>query len=108
MLGARQPHELLLRRRQARIADFDAEIAARDHDAVRRGDDLGGMVERFGAFELGDDAGLAAGGVDQSAAASMSSAVPEGHRDIVRAMGEGVDEVGAILGVRATGHRLGG
>ena len=46
---------MLLNQRHLLGADLDAEVAARDHDAVRHVDDLLEPLHRFGALDLGDD-----------------------------------------------------
>ena len=52
--------ELLLRDGDLLDRHFHAEIAARDHDAVGRGEDLVEVLERVGALDLGDDERLLA------------------------------------------------
>ena len=44
----------LLQAGHRRIADLDGEVAARDHDAVGRVDDLLERRDRLGALDLGD------------------------------------------------------
>jgi len=85
--------------RQSRITDLDAEIAARDHDAIRCVDDLINVIKRFSAFDLRDDAGLAAGFCDQlTRDLNVVTIAWKGDRDVVRTERQRVYEIFAILG----------
>ena len=58
--AARHVQDLLLQPGELRVADLDAEVAARDHHRVAGLDDLLEARDRFAALDLGDDAGVAA------------------------------------------------
>ena len=64
---ARHADHALLQRGHRGVADFDREIAARHHDAVAGRHDVLQRAgrHRFGAFDLGDQEGFAAGGAQQ-------------------------------------------
>ena len=49
---ARRCDDVLLQAGQLRVTDFDAQIAARDHDGVARLDDAIEIDERFAALDL--------------------------------------------------------
>jgi hypothetical protein len=50
----RHPDHLLLQAGDPRVADFDGEVAARDHDAVDVLRMSSRLVDRLGALDLGD------------------------------------------------------
>ena len=81
---AREPDHPLLQRRHRGVADLDREVAARDHDAVGRVDDLLERGDRLGALDLGDQQRLAAGGAQQLARhVHVGAALGERHREVV-------------------------
>ena len=45
---------MILRHRHFLVRKLDAQIPARDHDAIRRGDQLGQVLERLVLFDLRD------------------------------------------------------
>ena len=57
--------DLLLQPRELRVADLDAEVAARDHHRIARLDDFLEARDRLAALDLGDDAGIAARSLEQ-------------------------------------------
>ena len=65
VVAARHLQDVLLQAGQLRVADFDAEIAARDHDGVARVDDFLEARNRLAALDLRDDARVVARGTQQ-------------------------------------------
>ena len=61
----RETDQALLQARHRGIADFDGEIAARDHDHVARIDDRADIRHGLGALDLGHDVRVAAGRTQQ-------------------------------------------
>jgi hypothetical protein len=81
---ARHADHALLQRRHRGVADFDREVAARDHDAVGGVEDFLEVGDRLDALDLGDQQRLAAGGAHQLARhVHVGRALGEGHRDEV-------------------------
>ena len=79
--------------------DFDAEIAAGHHDAVGRREDLVEVLQRLGAFDLGDDERALPerlrGRADRF---EVGRALDEGLAHGVHAVGEGELEAVAVVG----------
>ena len=72
--------------------DFDAEIAARDHDAVGDFEDAVEMLDGLGLFELGDDPGVGLeGGEAVLDVANVVGGADEGDGDGVDALADGED-----------------
>ncbi len=78
---------------------LDAQVAAGDHDAVEGVHDVGQDIDRFRLLDLGDqrDAGAAHVGHDLAGQARVVRGADEGHRDDVRAGGQGPAQVGLVL-----------
>ena len=90
--------DLLLQAGQFGIADFHAEIAARDHHHVGRVDDLAEHGNGIGTLDLGHQRGVAAGLVQQATGlVHVGGGTHEGHRQEVGADLGGQLDVGAIL-----------
>jgi hypothetical protein len=85
---ARHADHALLQRRHRRVADFDRQVAARDHDAVGGVEDFLQHGNRFGALDLGDHHRLVAvrlaGDIRQLARHfHVGRALREGNRQVV-------------------------
>ena len=96
--------QLLLRDRDALDRDLDAEIAARDHDAVGRREDLVDPGERGRALDLGEDQRLTArrarrgahrqdvgGGLHEGLTDRVNPLADREFQAFLVALGEGVD-----------------
>lgn len=86
---------------------FDAEVAAGDHDAVERGDDVVYVLHGLWLLDLGDDGDAPAFLVhDAVDVLDVASAAYEGQGDDVGADAQGPAEViDVLLGERGDGHR---
>ena len=95
--------DMLLQRRYFFRVQFDAEIAARDHDAVRKLDNLVQPINRGGLFDLGDKRAIA---THQAAGfGHVFGALDEGKRDPVRPVFDRECQIAAVLfGERRDGH----
>src|SRR6202000_1761634 len=76
-----------------------AQVAAGYHDAVEGVHDVGQDVDRFRLLDLGDqrDPRAAHVGHDLAGQARVVRGADEGHRDDVRAGGQGPAQVGLVL-----------
>ena len=78
--------------------DFDAEIAASDHDGVGDFEDAVEVFDGLGLFELGDDPGVGLeGGEAVLDVADVGGGADEGDGDDVDALADGEDEVFFVL-----------
>ena len=81
---ARHADHPFLQAGHRRVADFDGEVAARDHDAVGGVDDLRQRDNRLGALDLRDHLRLAACGEQQLARhVHVFLALRKRHREVV-------------------------
>ncbi len=95
--------DLLLQAGQLGVADLHAEVAARDHDHFRGFDDLDEVLDRFRAFDLGDDLGVGTGGTRQFAGQlDVGGGTAERDGDEIDAeLGGGGDVAAVLVGERA-------
>src|SRR5690606_8638131 len=108
VVGAGVQNDALLDARQAGVADFDAQVSARNHDAVAGVDEIvQGLVvrHRLGSLDLGNDPRLAARFAHQLAGlVDVAAVAGKGHRHVVHAdLGHDLD-----IGVVFIGKAVGG
>ena len=85
----RHAEDLPLDDRHALGRELDAEVAARDHDAVARGHDALEVLDRVRRLDLGDDRrGRAPRVADLADLQDVLGAAHEAHRDVVDAARE--------------------
>ena len=87
--------EHLLGPRHRLQGDLHAQVAAGDHDAVGRGDDLVDVVQGLELLDLGDHRRvLARGGDDLLDRRHVVSRAHEGQGDVVHALGQAELQIG--------------
>ena len=88
-----------LQHRHAMEWHLDAEVAARDHDRVRRFGDLLDLLDRAVALELGHQRQVAAGLANRrSHRLEIGRPADIARRDVVGALRYRQPDVGAVLG----------
>src|SRR5690606_21867271 len=96
------PYTTLFRSDQLGVADFHAEIAARDHYAIARTDQAVECLVigyRFGSFDLRNQPGAGAGFVAQTAGQLHVRGIPrEGDGQVIEIHLGGQLDVGLVLG----------
>ena len=90
--------DLLLQAGQFGVADLHAQVAARHHHHVRGAGDFNEVFDGLGAFDLGDQEGVGAGGLRQRAGlVHVGRGAAEGHGQEVHAQASSNRDVLLVL-----------